>query len=234
MFVLDEVKDDPEFQKFLKTTVESSVETAVSDLKSKNSELIGEKRKLSEKLSTLDGIDPEAAKKALDFMSNNEIAKLISEGKTDEALSSYTEKIRANYEEKLSAVNEELNGTKKQADTFKIRFEQSVIDSEIRKEALKQGVLPDAIDDVLLRAKSVFVYGDDGSVEARDSQGNLVKVEDKLVTPATWIKNLPRHYWPPSDGVGATGGARTDAEAQLASAASNGDIDRYRKLRRKK
>ena len=234
MFVLDEVKDDPEFQKFLKTTVDSSIESAVGDLKVKNSELIGEKKKLMEKLSSMDGIDPVEAKKALDFVSNNETAKLISEGKTDEALESYTEKLRANYEEKLAAVSQELDGAKNESSTYKSRYEQSVIDSEVRKEALKQGILPEAVDDVLLRAKSVFVYGEDGTVEARDAKGNLLKAEDKLVTPALWVKNLPRHYWPSSEGVGATGNQKSDAEAQLAAAATSGDIEKYRKLRRKK
>lgn len=233
-FKAEDFKDDPDFKQFIDSTVASSIESAVGDLKNKNSELIGEKKKLAEKLSSMDGIDPEAARKALDFMSNNEIAKLISEGKTDEALSSYTEKLRATYEEKIAAISEDIEKSKNEANTYKTRYEISIIDSEIRKEALKQGILPEALDDVILRARQIFTYGEDGTIEARDKDGNLMKVEDKLLTSSLWVKDLPRHYWPASDGAGAQGGQKGDTDAQLSAAASSGDLAKYRKLRSKK
>lgn len=233
-FVYDEVKDDPDFIAFVKTTTGEAVNTAVNDLKSKNGELLGEKKKLQELLSALDGIDPEKAKKAMEFLDNNEIARLIAEGKTEEALANHTEKLTIKYQEMIDNLTKERDESKTTASDYRSRFESTMVNSAIQREAIAAGILPDAIPDVLSRAQQVFSYGEDGSIEARDKDGNLVKKEDKLLTPKMWVAGLPRHYWPGSEGAGATGGGRgSDANEQLAQAASTGDHDSYRRLRRK-
>jgi hypothetical protein len=232
-FELDAVKDDPDFKKFIDTTVQSAIDTAVGELKTKNSELLGEKKKLQEMLGKMDGIDPEAARKALAFLDNNKIAKLIAEGKTEEALSTHTEKLTAKFQEQIAALNKQAEDSNTSANSYRSRFEQSVIDNEITRLAAKHGILPDAITDVLARARNTFSYGEDGTIEARDKAGNLVKVDDKILTTEMWVKSLPRHYWPASEGAGATGGKGDDSNELLATAASSGDLAKYRQLRQK-
>lgn len=155
-FVYDEVKDDPEFLEFIKSTTSAAVGEAVGDLKSKNSELLGEKKKLQELLSSMDGIDPDKAKKALEFLDNNEIAKLIAEGKTEEALASHTEKLTIKYQESIDNLTKELDEAKGSASTYRSRFESTMVNNAIQQEAIAAGILPDAIPDVLARASSVF------------------------------------------------------------------------------
>ena len=236
-FNVDDFKDDAEFAKFIQTTsaaADAAVTTAVADLKTKNEEIIGEKKKLQDLLTKFGDMDVDAAKKAMDFLSKNETAQLIADGKFDEVLASHTDKLKADYQEKIDALTTERDGAFTERDTHKSRFEVSIVDSEIRKLAVKEGVLSDALEDVLARARSIFSYGDDGTVEARTASGELLKIEDKLVTPASWIKTLPRHYWPASEGTGAEGGGMSDNEARLASAAASGDHAAYRKLRKAK
>ena len=233
-FNVDDFKDDVEFAKYVKDTTEALVNTAVADLKTKNETVIGEKKKLQDMLTKFGDMDVDAAKKAMDFLSKNETAQLIADGKFDEVLETHTEKLKSGYQEKIDALTSEKDAISTERDTHKSRYEVSIVDAEIRKLAIKEGVLPDAIDDVLSRGRAIFSYGEDGSVEARTSAGELLKIDDKLVTPISWVKTLPRHYWPASEGAGATGGTMTDKEARLASAASSGDHAAYRKLRKSK
>ena len=237
-FNADEFKDDADFISFIKTTTEAAATeaatAAVTDLKSKNEEILGEKKKLQDMLSKYGDLDMDEAKKAMEFLSKNETAKLIADGKFDEVLGSHTEKIKAEYQEKIDALTEERNNIAQERDTHKSRFERSIVDAEVRKLAVKEGVLPEALEDVLFRAGQIFSYGEDGSVEARNSKGELLKVDDKLVTLSTWIKTLPRHYWPVSEGAGATGGRGSDIDERLASAAASGDHAAYRKMRKNK
>jgi hypothetical protein len=237
-FNAEDFKDDAEFSKFITDrstkAAQEAVTTAVQDLKSKNEEIIGEKKKLQAQLSKFGDMDIEAATKAMDFLSKNETAQLIADGKFDEVLATHTEKLKADYQDKIDALSTERDGAFADRDTHKSRYEVSIVDSEIRKLALKEGVLPDALEDVMARGRQVFSHGEDGSVEARNAKGELLKVDDKLVTTASWLKTLPRHYWPASAGVGAEGGKMTDKEARMASAAASGDHATYRKLRKAK
>ena len=105
----DAVKQDEQFKEIVKSSAEemakslvtTKVEEAISDLKSKNSELIGEKRKLAEKLEAIKDFDFEKAKKAMDFVDKDETAKLLAEGKFDEVIEARTAKVKDEYESKI-------------------------------------------------------------------------------------------------------------------------------------
>ena len=235
-FNAEDFKDDEGFAKFIQTTsaaaANEAVASAVTELKGKNEEIIGEKKKLQDIISQFGDLDVVAAKKAMDFMSKNETAQLIADGRFDEVLATHTDKLKAEYQERVDSLTSERDGAFVERDTHKSKYEGSIVDGEIRKLAIKEGVLPDAIEDVLARARTIFSFGADGTVEARNSAGDLLKIEDKLVTPSSWVKTLPRHYWPASEGAGAQGGSMSDSEARLASAAASGDHTAYRKLRK--
>ena len=238
-FNADNYKDDADFAKFIQTTstaaANEAVTSATSDLKTKNEVIIGEKKKLQDLLTKFGDMDVDAAKKAMDFMSKNETAQLIADGKFDEVLATHTDKLKSEYQEKIDALTTERDGAFSERDTHKSRFEVSIVDGEIRKLAVKEGVLSDALEDVLSRARNIFSYGEDGTVEARTTSGELLKIDDKLVTPSTWLKTLPRHYWPASANADINGkGQASKIDSQIAAAAANGNQAEYQRLRKLK
>ena len=76
-------------------------------LKNKNVELLDEKKQALKKLEKFDTYDFDAANDALDFLKNNENAKLIKDGKVDELIEKETSSLRSDHE----AVLLEINGT---------------------------------------------------------------------------------------------------------------------------
>jgi len=239
----DAVKEEDKFKEIVKSSAEeiannlvaTKIDEAVADLKSKNSELIGEKRKLAEKLESIKDFDFEKAKKAMDFVDKDETAKLLAEGKFDEVIESRTAKIKDDYDSKIQEITEAKNAAELEVSNLKSNIDKITIETHLRKVAAKAGILADAMDDVLLRGQMVFSVGEDGNLEARDKHGEFVKVDGKILTPGSWIAGLPQHYWPLSDGIGGVGGgAGGDVDEKLVAAAKSGNIAAYRKLRAKK
>jgi len=232
-------KAEQEYQESLKAAIEENVQKAVdqevSGLKAKNEELLNEKKKLMENFKDL---DPEKAKEALKFLEENEEARLMQEGKFDEIVEKKTSQLKSDYEAKLTELmktNEELSGI---GSKYKSMFETKVVEDTVRETALKAGVRAEALTDVLMRANQLFSLGEDGTVEARDAKGNLVKTDDLVLTPENWIKSLKEsapHYWPPSQGAGASGvsGNAGDLAKKLNDLAAKGNMAEYRKVRAK-
>lgn len=227
-------------QSALKEKMEEVVSEATRELKSKNEELIGEKRKVTEKLQQFEGLDVEKLKAYQDQLEHNEDAKLLAEGKFEDVFNKRYEKFRNDYESKIKDLSEETVKEKDARLAAEKRAQDTIIDINLRRAAELAGVLPSAIDDVVARGKNSFVAEEDGSVVQRDTQGNLVTIDGKNATPDVWLKSLEEkapHFWPSSQdgnlGGGTGPGNRNPVDEQLAKAAASGDIDSYRALRNK-
>ena len=186
-----------------------SIKAEVERLKSHNNKLLDEKKKIQASLKRFDGIDPENIKNMMQVLESNEEAKLLADGKLDEVLNKRTEKMRISFEQKLNDIAEESQTTKKENEHLKDQYNDLVINTEIRKQAEKSGVIPAAIDDVISRAGGVFSLDKDGNIESRNSDGDLVTIKKKPLTPELFIEKLKEnapHFWPASKGAGATGG----------------------------
>jgi hypothetical protein len=222
--------------------IQAKIDEAVSGLRAKNEELLGEKKKIQEKLSQFADItDPQEAVKALKFLNESEEAQMIRDGRVDELIGKKTAQMKLDYENQLKEVTAKLEETANQATTYKTRYERKLIDDNLRDAAIRAGIRPEAIADVLLRGSQLFTLGKDGSLEARNEKGELRKnSEGSVITPAVWLEDLKTsapHYWPSSDGVGASGSSFTadgDKMAKLADLAKKGDWAAYRKLRDQK
>jgi hypothetical protein len=232
-------KAEQEYQESIKAAVEENVakavEAEVSGLKAKNEELLTEKKKLMENFKDL---DPEKAKEALKFLEENEEARLIQEGKFEEIVEKKTSQIKSDYEARQIELQKQIEDLQGTSTKYKTMFETKVVEDTVRETALKAGVRPEALTDVLMRGNQIFSLGEDGSVEARDMQGNLVKIDDIVMTPDNWVKSLKEsapHYWPPSQSAGASGasGNAGDVMKKLADLAAKGNMVEYRKLRKK-
>lgn len=182
----------------------------VERLKTHNSTLLDEKKKVTNKLKEFDGLDVENIKKMMKTLDNSEEARLLAEGKVDEVVTKRIEKIQSNLESKIEDLSNKLAEKDKTFNTLSQKYNTERIQSAVRKSAEQLDVLPTAIEDVVLRSQSVFSIGEDGKIEARDADGNLRKSGSKVLTPELFVKDLEKsapHFWKPSQGAGATGGS---------------------------
>lgn len=229
----------------LDSAVAAAVDQAVTGLKTKNSELLDNHKKLQEQIKAYGDYTPEKLKELINKFDNDEESKLLKDGKIDELMDRRFEKERAQYDEKI-------NETIKSRDEYKGLYE-GVVESNNRqkisdmfmREAIEAGVRKEAIEDVVSHAIDNFsVNADTGDIEARDKDGHLRKTEDgeKLLTPKLFIESLKTgkpHYWPDSNSAGAEGaghgqGSSGDTSKKIAAAAAAGDMVAFRKLRQGK
>lgn len=225
----------------VKDSFQSKIDEAVSGMKSKNEELLDEKKKISERLKEFADIeDPELAREALKFIKENEDAQLIKDGKIEEVLEKRTSQLRSDHDAIVSDLQKELDKSNLTGTHYKTLFENKTIDDSLRNAALEAGVIPEAIESVLLHGRNVFSLGKDGTVESRDAEGNLKKTEsDMIVNPKNWVEGLKKtdpYFWPGSVGSGANSGGKGgdgDLVDRMSDAAKKGDMKTYRRLREK-
>lgn len=227
--------------KELNEGIDTKISDAIAGLKNKNEELLGEKKLVQEKLATFKDItDPEKALEALTFINENEEAQMIKDGRFNELMDKRTSQMKIDHDTAVTDLADKLIEMTDGKGKYKGLYQTKMLDDAMRAVAIKAGVLPGAIDDVLLRAKSVFTLGTDGTVEARTTDNKLLKNEDgNVVTPTVWVEGLKvgsQHYWPSSEGAGAVGGNITgdaDTTERLATLSKAGKMAEYRVLRNK-
>jgi hypothetical protein len=212
----------------------------VSGLKSKNAELLDEKKKADAKLKEFDNYDFDAANEAMAFLENNKDAKLIKDGKVDELIEKKTSALQSDHEAVVGELNSKLKEVVAHGEKYETLYRTKMVEDALREAAVGAKVRPEAITDVLLHGRNIFSLADDGSVEARGKDGKLLKTDDdKVLTTSNWIDSLKRtspHYWPGSKGAGAEGGGEgggDDLTAAIQRAAAAGNHAEYRRLRKK-
>ena len=161
-----------------------------------------------------DGIDPDEAKQLMTVFETNEEAKLIAQGKTDDVIQRRMEKQRKEFEKQLEAANQ-----KAQLEAEKARkFEQRVLDSHIMAAASKAGIHQHAIDDALLRARSMFRLNDDGNAVQFDDDGHVVLGKDGKTpfSPNEWLEGMKESapHWFPAGNSGGGGGGNSNKGKQ--------------------
>lgn len=192
--------------------INAAVEAAVSGLKAKNSELIGSLKEAKDKLKDFDGIDPGAVRDILKRFADDEEAGLIKAGKIDEVLNKRTERMKADYEKKLTDALKTADAASKRAQAFQGR----VLDDAIRAAAAKAGIHQHAIDDALFRARSMFTLDENGQAVQLGDDGKPVLGKDgnSPFTPLEWLegmKDKAPHWFPATasgSGAGSGGGGK--------------------------
>ena len=222
----------------IEKAVAAAVSNATGGLNTKNTQLLEELRTTKESLSAFDGFDSDDVKKTFALFNKSEEAQLLKDGKFDEVIEQRTEKLRGDYDGKLADMKRISDSAIEDSKKYEGLYKNKIVDDAIRKAALSSKVIPEALDDVLRRGRDLFSIGDDGSIEARDSSGELMKIDDHLMDPSRFIEGLKKsapYYWPSSSGTGASGsgGSVKDADSKLLSAAASGDSAAYREIRKK-
>jgi len=216
------------------------MDEAVNGLKSKNTEILDEKKGLQIKLKEFEDFDMEKATEAMEFIENNKDAQLIKDGKVDELIEKKTSQMRSDHEAAIGEMTSNLTTAQKNSTLYEGLYKTKMVEDSLREAAVGAKIRNEAVTDVLLHGRNIFSLADDGSVEARDSEGKLRKTaDDKVLTTTNWIEGLKKtspHYWPDSVGAGAGGGGvgePGDLTAAMDRAASKGDHAEYRRLRNK-
>jgi hypothetical protein len=157
---------------------------------------------LSKKLEEYDGVDP---KKYRDLVKMEADGKF--NGKTNEEIDQIIAErvgtMRTEYETTIDKLNKAVGV---QGDQLSLLL----VDNVVRDAANKNGVTGPAVDDILLRAKSVFKLVD-GKPIPHDDRGNVIYGTDGTnpLSVVNWVGGLKKtasHLFPQSQGSGAAGG----------------------------
>jgi len=194
----------------VKDAIAAAVEAATAGLKNKNTELLGSLKNTKTELegfkTQFEGLDINAVKGLLAKVGQDEETKLIAEGKLDEVITRRTERLRGDYDKQLAA--EKARADK--AEAFAAKYSDKVLADSIRAAAIKAGALPEAAEDIILRAKGTFKLSDDGEAIATDRDGEVIYGKDGKtpLSPLEWAESLREtatHLWPRAQGAGQTG-----------------------------
>ena len=105
----------PEVQEVLKAEAEKirqKFESEYGGLKKNKDEILEEKKRLAEELSTIksqfEGLDIEQVREMMDRVAKDEHAKLVADGKWEEVMAKRTEVMRRDYDTKLGGLEQEL------------------------------------------------------------------------------------------------------------------------------
>jgi len=189
---------------------QEAVDSAVTGLKTKNSELLGTikstKSELDQFKTQFEGLDIESVKALLHKASEDEETRLIAEGKLDEVVTKRTERLRADLDKQLQAEKDRAD----KAEAFANQFKDKVLSDSIREAATKAGALPEASEDIILRARSTFQLNEHGEAVAVDRDGEIIYGKDGKtpLSPLEWAESLREnapHLWPRAQGAGQTG-----------------------------
>lgn len=158
------------------------------------------------------GIDPDQVRTLLAKIENDDEGKLIAAGKIEEVVAKRNEKFRLEMEKKLAQALEQVSA----ADAKTAKFSQSVLDNHIRAATSKAGLHPHAIDDALLRARSMFALDENGVAIQLDQTGNPVLGKDGKTpfSPLEWLEGMKEsapHWFPAGSSGGGAGGGSTGA-----------------------
>ena len=162
-------------------------------------------RALKEKFSLLGDHDPVDLLAQLDRIKELEAA---AGGKIDEA--KINEIVEGRLRTKLGPIERENKQLKdqlaaEQLVTGELRAKEKTrnIHDRARAAAIKAGVIPEALDDILLYADNVMELTDDGRVITKDQVGVTPGID-----PEVWLTEMQqkkRYWWPASQSGGSTG-----------------------------
>ena len=192
----------PENKTFTQADVDKLVAEQVAGLKNKNSELIGEQKKLKDQLKEFDGMDVKAIRAMMQKFADQEEAKLITEGKIDEVLAKRAERMKADHDKTVSALQGEMETLKTRA----AKFADRALSAAVREVGAELNIHKSAYDDAMLRAKSSFDIDDDGNAVAKDS---VLGKDGKPLTLKEWfvgMKETAPHWFMTASGAGSTSG----------------------------
>lgn len=200
----------PQGDKFVLDVDGAVPKTKLDEFRNNNVELL-------KQLDKFKDVDPVKYKELQGIQAQLDEKKLIDAGKIDEVVNQRVDAMKRDYDGKLTAAENDKKVMSRQLETL-------LIDNTVRAEAVKNGVLATAVDDVLLRAKAVFTIKD-GQPVALDAKGQVVYGKDGT-TPMSigdWLVELKQnavHLFPGSVGAGSRGSGGRGGESTAGMSAT--------------
>lgn len=205
----------------VKALIDKAVSDAVTGLKAKNGELLGKLKEREERLKSFDGIEPDAVRNILKKFADDEEAALIAKGEIDQVLSKRTDRMKADYDKKLQAEAE----AKARAESKAAKLAERTLAGALRDAAIKSGALPEALEDIVLRASMIWRLDDDGEPVARNGDEVILGKDGKTpLSPKEWAESLREaapHLWPRATGTNAPGSNGTGRHGAASKKASD-------------
>lgn len=167
---------------------------------------------LTQQLEKLKDVDPVKYAELIKLQQDVEEGRLIKEGKLEEVVTLRVTNMRRELET-------QLNGSQTALQQANAQLAVLMIDNAVRQAAVKNGALPTALDDVVLRARTVYSM-DKGQPIPKDDKGQVIYGKDGNTPMAVedWLvglkKNAP-HLFAGSQGSGAGGGRGAPAGSDL-------------------
>ena len=145
-------------------------------------------------------VDPQKYQELMAIQRKVEEQELIEKGEIDKLVGLRTNEMRRQYEEQIANLTKTNEVNTRQLETL-------TIDNAVRDHAIKLGVQPTAVDDVLLRAKTVFKLHE-GKPTPFDKDGQVVYGKDgqnamNIGEYIGGLKETAPHLFVPSTGSGA-------------------------------
>lgn len=169
---------------------------------------------LMKRIDSFKGVDVEKYHTLLNLEKKLTDKELIEAGKVDEVVQARIKTMQTEH----SAIVEGLTG---QLSTANRQLESLLVDSAVRVKALEAGVLPSAVDDVMLRAKTVFKIVEGVATPQQDGKTIYGKDGINPMGVDEWIGQLVKtapHLFGSTTGGGAQGprgGGRPPAGTNL-------------------
>lgn len=190
--------------------IADAVAAATTGLKAKNDELLGKLKTSSEKLGAFGTLDPERAKALLESIDHDEDVKLFAEGKKNQVIDKYTERMRTAHGTELEVLKGLVAEETKRADAYR----GAVLDNHIR--AVTGECHKGAVEDALMLARSIFSLDAKGNPVKLDSEGRpeLGKDGKTPFSPSEWMelqREIKPHWFPASASGSGSQGDRSSA-----------------------
>jgi hypothetical protein len=161
---------------------------------------------LQKQIDRYKGIDPTKHAELLAIQQEVEEGKLIKEGKVEEVVQLRVKTMKATLESQVNEFGQKLAVANRQLETL-------LVDNVVKTAAIKNGVVPSAVEDVVLRAKTVYSVvdgvptpkGPDGQVVFGNDGKTPMPVDEWIVS----LRSTAGHLFQGSTGSGAGGGGIT-------------------------
>lgn len=165
---------------------------------------IATRRELDALKAQFYGVDPELYKTLTAKEAEQREKKLIDAGKVEEMFAERTAAMKAEHERAVKGLSDTATATTR-------RLESLLVDGALKDAAIKAGVAPTGVEDVVLRGRQVFRLHE-GNATAFDGDKPIYGKSGEALSMTEWLAGLSErapHLFIASQGTGAVGSRGT-------------------------
>jgi hypothetical protein len=186
----------------------------IGEFRGNNIQLSQQLEDAQKKLKNFEGVDPVKYKAQQDVLQKLEEKQLLEAGQVEKVLEQRTQTMKADYEGQVQALKTSIEDLQQKATTYKRNLDTLAVDNAIVKAVTAIAQLkPNALEDVKLRAKTIWKVKDDGNLVPMDGDRVLYGKDGSApMSPAEWAMNLTTiapYLFEPNTGGGSQGGGRS-------------------------